>query len=690
MYKEIIQLGNRLETSNKLPPPGFTAGQMIKWVMHLRIGDKKFFYLEEASINKSRPSCGRTSGTEAHPCVDEAGYVFRVAKQKGGSSDNGKIEKKNFDKLKLNFSAITSKLREKAFIDSGYVVNSSFKRLDDDFKQCFSGYTDSQFQDIKTILRNQNRTGDKHHKFLKLLRQAYRSNSVISSELKSALRLIHSKLCSKQFVEDERFGKILNKDWISFVIDDWSLGSMHLFEHPEIISFWQEELKRRTCQETEQKKIKTGICSICGKHEPLAKKIPLGIKLSYNQPTPLHSCNKDSFVSYLTGTQIFKTAHLGQCVICGDTIARTLNYLSSDNENNFRVIMHDMKGGKPVTDSPRNQFALFWLKKDQALKAGGETINPGELLRIATLPISGEQTKDGQPPADIKQLENMLEVPWTGVDAALRIADNEFYLLVLSPNKGRIAVREWFDVSLDKMQQNLKAFLDAQRIIDPRGQEMRCFGLPEILRAVDPSNISKDPRKITEIGNPNISRGLLRTAYLGEPPPVALLETGVMCMRNPKIFDKEQTLHVVMAAFQLVLTHKKEGTMEENQSGLCGRLLAILEEAQLRASHWKINTTLVERFYGSASSAPASVFGTLVSRATTDHFPKIRKNQLGYQDLEAQIESVQSAILAAGGYPKIFNLKQQAQFSLGFYKQRADFSAIREQRRQAKIQGGNP
>ena len=165
-----------------------------------------------------------------------------------------------------------------------------------------------------------------------------------------------------------------------------------------------------------------------------------------------------------------------------------------------------------------------------------------------------------------------------------------------------------------------------------------------------------------------------------------------MCMRNPKIFDKvkEHTLHVVIATFKLVLTHKKEGAMEENQSCLCGRLLAILEEAQLRASRWKINTTLVERFYGSASSAPASVFGTLVSRATTDHFPKIRKNQLGYQDLEAHMEAVQSDIKAAGGYPKTFKLKEQAEFSLGFYQQRAEFSAIREKNKQNKLQGAKP
>ena len=117
---------------------------------------------------------------------------------------------------------------------------------------------------------------------------------------------------------------------------------------------------------------------------------------------------------------------------------------------------------------------------------------------------------------------------------------------------------------------------------------------------------------------------------------------------------------------------------------LCGMLLSILEEAQLRAARWKINTTLVERFYGSASSAPISVFGTLIRRATTDHFPKIRKQQLGYKDLEALMESVESSIDSIGGYPKTLTLEGQAEFSLGFYHQRAKFGEGRTSKKKIK------
>lgn len=617
MFKEIIELGRHLETDDKLPPPGFYYyRQPIKWTIHLRLKQHQYVHIEETEIDKPRPFCGKTSRIEAHPCVDEAGYVLGINRQKSGGSDS--------------------------------------------------------------------KAEEKHKKFLQILQKICDSQVVKNEELKFAIRVVHSKLCNKEIAKHERVQDILNKDWVSFVFDDGHFANQHLFEHPEIKQFWQEELMERTRQNDDAGKAKTGVCSICGQELQMAKKIPVGIKLF--KPSPLHSYNKDAFVSYIEGVKVFeKKAHLGQCVICGDTIARTLNYLTK-NELHYKIIVQDRRDGKLNTDSARNQFALFWLKDEQPVKVGETILDPSELLRNISCVIDRpDSVGNDNPPPDLMQLENMLNTPWTGRDASVNIANNAFYLLILSPNKGRITVRDWLHISLDKLQQNLIVFLDAQRIINPSGTEKRCFGIPEILKAVEASNISKEPYKAVEIGNPNVSRQLLRTAYLGEPPPSVLLEATVMCMRNMKIFEKPNTQYVLMATLKMFLTHKKEvmkemETLDANRNNtgyLCGRLLSILEEAQLRASWWKINTTLVERFYGSASSAPASVFGTLVRRATTDHFPKIRKQQLGYKDLEKLMESVAKAIVQNGGYPKTLSLEGQAEFSLGFYHQRAKFSEKR-------------
>lgn len=618
MFKEIIALGRRLEAEGRLPPPGFYYySEPIKWVIHLCFSNPNNFTIEAMEPKDvPLPFCGRTSDVQTHPLVDEAGYALGVDKTKSGSIDK--------------------------------------------------------------------KAKEKHETFLILLKKIIDNPAIKDEKLKTALKQLDSAIKSGMIPTTDGFEKILNKDWVSFVFNDGPFADQHLFEHPEIKQFWQEELKERTRQSTDAGKAKTGVCSICGKSLQMAKKIPVGVKLY--QPNPLHSYNRDSFVSQLDGTQVFKKAHLGQCVICGDTIARTLNYLTG-NELHYKIIAQDRKDGKLNTDSARNQFALFWLKEEQPVEVGETTIDPAELLKNLSLVISrADLRENGAPPPDLIQLENMLNTPWTGRDASVIMANNAFYLLVLSPNKkGRIAVRDWIYVTLDKLQQNLKTFLDAQRIIDPDGKEKRCFGIPDILKAIESSNISKPQYKAAEIANPNIRRQLLRTAYLGEPPPSALLEAAVMCMRNMTIFEKPETQHIVMAALKMFLTHRKEGMKEmetldtkRNTPGyLCGRLLSILEEAQLRAARWKINTTLVDRFYGSASSAPVSVFGTLIKRATTDHFPKIRKQQLGYQDLESLMESVQSTIDETGGYPKTLSLEGQAEFSLGFYHQRARFSEER-------------
>ncbi len=621
MFKEIIELGRKLEKEKKLPFTGFYYyKQPIRWVVHLWFKNPEKIYLENSQINIPRPFCGRTSKIEAHPCIDEAGYVFGVTEQKGGGSDS--------------------------------------------------------------------KAQDKHVEFIKLLKKV--CCFVKDKELKSAIDIVYSKLYSKEIENDRNFKNILNKDWVSFVFEDGTFAGRQLFEHPEIKQFWQEELKERTRQNTETGKAKAGECSICGKHQQMAKKIPVWVRLF--KPIPLHSYNKDAFVSYIEGVQVFEEkAHLGQCIICGDIIARTLNYLR-DNELHYKIISQDRRDGKLNTDSTLNQFAFLWLKDEQPIKMGETIVNPTELLGNLSFPLISDTELVGKniPTPDLKQLENMLSIPWTGNSASINIADNAFYLFVLSPNKGRISVRDWIDISLDKLQKNLKLFIDSQKIISPTGIEPTSFGIPDILKSIEASNISKPYYKEIEISNPNISRQLLRTAYLGESPPSALLEAAVMCMRNMKIFEKPDKQQVLMATLKMYLTYKKEGmkemeTLDTNRNTvgyLCGRLLSILEEAQLRAARWKINTTLVERFYGSASSAPVSVFGTLIRRTTTDHFPKIRKQQLGYKELEGLMESVEKAIDQTGGYPKTLSLQEQGEFSLGFYHQRAKFNEKRANKKQ--------
>ncbi len=90
-------------------------------------------------------------------------------------------------------------------------------------------------------------------------------------------------------------------------------------------------------------------------------------------------------------------------------------------------------------------------------------------------------------------------------------------------------------------------------------------------------------------------------------------------------------------------------------------------------------TTLVDRFYGAASTAPASVFANLIGMATKAHMPGLRKKGKWHKDLDEQLEQIQDKLYAACGFPKTLTLEQQGEFALGFYHQRAEFRKNRKQ-----------
>lgn len=94
-----------------------------------------------------------------------------------------------------------------------------------------------------------------------------------------------------------------------------------------------------------------------------------------------------------------------------------------------------------------------------------------------------------------------------------------------------------------------------------------------------------------------------------------------------------------------------------------GRLLCVYEKIQEEAMK-DVNTTIVDRFYSSASTSPAYVFGKLATTANY-HFRKIDNQGLVkyykkmLNEIAANIES----------FPKTLSIVEQSDFALGFYQQ---------------------
>jgi len=389
------------------------------------------------------------------------------------------------------------------------------------------------------------------------------------------------------------------------------------------------------------------------------------------QKCSLSSFNASAFTSF----EKEQTVNAAICSQCAGKAIQVLDYMMRDRRHHSVLARDQSKGG---TRHPlNNQIAVYWLKEEQKEPCTAQEID----LEEAVTAFLTERAPDQAPPeapdekrmtptGDISQLERLLSLPYHGDTSSLQIRDNAFYLGVLSANKGRLAVREWISVSLRDLVHHLKAFAEAVRLVGPFGEEPSLHRVPDLVRAA----CTSDPHTI---------RGLVRTAYLGCPPPPQLLGTVLNRWRVPKTLHQWQSLHCLAATIKLALTYntmeaRTMQTLDEahtTQPYLCGRLLAILERIQERAA-WpkRLNTTLVDRAYGTASSAPASMFGKLLRGAEVGHLPRIRKQNLGTYDwLKRELEEVHEQLRIVGGFPRTLPMQDQAEFALGFYCQRAHF-----------------
>ncbi len=502
------------------------------------------------------------------------------------------------------------------------------------------------------------RAGDKLLSFIDLLEKFLRSSQIQNRDLFDATNSIVRGLKAGWQTRSADFTKIASKDWVEFVPAEGRLAGQPLFEHPEAAGFWITHLEEISAPDAG---IVSGECAICGKKSNLIGRIPLGVKLVGN--SPLHSFNQASFPSFVSGASPQETAHIGLCFRCADTASRAFNYLSQSDRHRKRIL-----SDKNKRDALTNQIALYWVKAPAPLEAGEQVLDATNLSEMLAQILRDDAPKGDSaktaPRATLAQMESLLGVPWRPREAALRLDDYGFYLAVLSPNVGRIALREWIDTSLEGLKEYMARFLEATRIVSLWGDAPKPHSIAQLLQAL-------------ESHNPNHLRGLLRTAYAGHPPPPGLKQAAVPALRNTRVLNdpKESWRHqALVALIKLVLFYGSEeaksmeklNPQRKHPAYLSGRLLAVLEEAQKRSQGYNINRTLVEKFYGAASTAPAATFGMLIRTAAVSHLQKAGS-------LNPLVEEIVASIDEAGGFPKTLSLEEQAEFALGFYHQRADF-----------------
>jgi CRISPR-associated protein Csd1 len=302
----------------------------------------------------------------------------------------------------------------------------------------------------------------------------------------------------------------------------------------------------------------------------------------------------------------------------------------------------------------------------------------------------------GEPEQDYKHLISLFRSPESGAKTELD-AGTKFYVLGLSPNAARIAVRFWYSCTVGDIAENIGQHFDDLGMVK-RPQEWHRIGLPWLLRS---TALQEEDKNIT----PHLAGDTMKAILTGIPYPKTLLVsviTRIKAEQSRKDNNGRPIQNVTYTRAALIKAilvretryykrNEKEvgmslDTTNTNPGYLLGRLFAVLERVQESASP-SINATIRDHFYGAASSTPVTVFPLLL-KLKIYHIAKLG-NKGQAVNLEKQIGEIISKFEAQDGFPAHLSLQDQGRFAVGYYHQRQDFFTKKENRTENIKRSGN-
>lgn len=301
-----------------------------------------------------------------------------------------------------------------------------------------------------------------------------------------------------------------------------------------------------------------------------------------------------------------------------------------------------------------NDTIVFWADRDNQLE--------DDFSFFFSVP-----PKDN-PNRNVEAISHLMKAPWAGT--LNDQTKGHFYLLILSPNNSRIAVKLWEETTIQEMAANLRKYFSDLDIV--HASRYRDYvSLMPLLKSIA---LQEDLKNLP----PALFQEMVRSALEGLPLP-RLVE--LHCLQrmkaepHPKSQETERCRAALLKAY-LNRQHDnqhKQITMaldveNNNQAYLCGRLFAILERIQEEALG-DLNATIKDRYYGSFSRTPNLVMARLVD-LSNHHLAKLPKGkQVFFEKLKGQVMDG----INATGLPAHFNLDDQSRFAIGYYHQRQEF-----------------
>lgn len=402
-----------------------------------------------------------------------------------------------------------------------------------------------------------------------------------------------------------------------------------------------------------------GLCLISGDAAPIARLHPAikGVFGGQSSGGSIISFNKEAFASF--GKEQGANAPVSEQSAFAYTTA--LNYLLR-RENNHCLTIGDAS-------------TVFWAEADDNATAQA---TEGFFAQVFTPPDDEQESA---------KVFNVLEQIGKGrplQEIAPELSPNtRFYILGLAPNAARISVRFWLDTTFGQLAENLAQHWQ-DLALEPRAWKTP----PSIFKLLLETAIKfknsegRYEKPKAETISPVLAGEMTRAVICGTPYPLSLLSQLITRIRAD---GDVNGLRVAMMKAVLQRRFRK-GFIEEgvpmslnnespNRAYLLGRLFAVLERIQYQALG-ELNAGIADRYYGSASAVPFSVFPRLLSGAK-HHLSRLRKDKAGMAvNLDKDLGEIIAKLPET--FPRHLSIDEQGRFAIGYYHQKQSYFAKKE------------
>ncbi len=474
------------------------------------------------------------------------------------------------------------------------------------------------------------RTADEHAEFVRR-HQADLANTD-DAGLRALLLFLRS-WTANQFIAPVWPDEMKDQN-VVFALEDERLSNIRLHDRPAAKSLW-ERLSAAGGRSNR-------ICLVTGETGPVARLHPSikGVWGAQSSGAALVSFNLDAFTSY--GHEQGDNAPVSELAAA--------KYITVLNRFLERDSGHRIQIGDAST--------VFWADASEANSDFAELAESVFGGMLDNIDETMQSSKTGDILAKIREGR-----PIASFDPDLA-KGVRFHVLGLAPNAARLSIRFYFEDSFGVLAENYQRFVSDMRI-EPRPRE----GYPPLWRYLLETAVLGKRENVA----PNLAGEWMRSILSGTNYPLTLMS----CVLTRIRADGEvNALRVGILKSLLVRNFKREAPVgldetNDNKGYLLGRLFAAYEQIQTAALGSKVNATIKDKYYGSASAQPRKVFSVL-EKGSANHLSKLGKQKPGYKVvLERQVAAIMT-LMSPGGdpYPASLSAEEQALFGLGYYHQK--------------------